>query len=121
MWYKRYGYRQPSSNNGIGCIGAAFSVIAAFSIAFGVAFLTKNDWFIWLGVPITFVGFWIAENRFQNEGGLIRKQRFEYHVSKASRYIDSGKVAKAKESIRRAKIYGEIPQELKEFDRTHGC
>ena len=120
MWYKRYGYKQPSSNNGIGCIGAAFSVFVAFSIAFGVTFLTGSDWFLWLGVPLTFFGFWVAENKFQNEGVLIRKRRFEYHVSKASRYIDMGKLGKAKESIRRAKIYGELPPALMEFDRNHG-
>ncbi|WP_139304846.1 hypothetical protein [Microbulbifer marinus] len=101
-------------------MGAALSVIVVFSAAFAVSLLLKNSWFLWLGVPITFVGFWIAENKFQNDGNLIKRRRFEYHVSKANRYIEAGKVSKAKESVRRAKIYGELPPELMEFDRNQG-
>lgn len=117
MWYKRYGYRHPSGNSGIGCIGASLSVIIGFTLAFLAALLAKNLLFLWLGVPLTFFGFWIAEKSFANEGQKIRKRRFDFHIAKANKYLKVGKNSKAEEAIRKARIYGELPEQLKEYGR----
>ncbi|WP_226642277.1 hypothetical protein [Microbulbifer variabilis] len=114
MWYKRYGYKHPSGSGGIGCIGASLSVIVGFSLAFLISILLKNILFLWLGVPFTFIGFWVAEKSFADEGEKIRKRRFEYHIGKAKRYLQEGKKHKAEDSIKKAKIYGELPDEFKE-------
>ncbi|WP_193161680.1 hypothetical protein [Microbulbifer hainanensis] len=61
MWYKRYGYRQPSRNGGIGCIGATLPVVVGTLIGIFTTVFLHSEWFLLLIIPVSFAGFWILD------------------------------------------------------------
>jgi len=117
MWYKRYGYRHPSGG-GIGCIGAALPVLISLPIAVALVVLFRSGWPLLLVIPVSFLGFWIAEDRASHEGADIRQHRRQHHIDRARQQIAQGRNWRALESIRRARIYGPLPSDLAEFDKS---
>ena len=117
MWYKRYGYKQPSRNGGIGCIGATLPVLVGIAIAFFATVLLHNLWFLLLIIPIAFAGFWIAERQSFGEGERIHQRRYTHHVREAYEHVMAGRKGDALESIRKIKIYGDLPADLAGYER----
>ncbi|MDM3872592.1 hypothetical protein QSV34_14660 [Porticoccus sp. W117] len=118
MWYKRYGYRTVSGDAGdIGCVAFLFIPLLSIGLAVALVYLFRLAWLGWLFIPFALVGFYFSSKYAAGEGRRRRTKRQALHIKKAHRYIEAGKTARALESIRRAKIYGKIPKELKEFEK----
>lgn len=119
MWYKRYGYKHPSNHgDGIGCVAFLIVLIVSWSIPFLIAVLADSPWFLLLVIPLAIAGFECSIRYVQGEGARRKEKRQQHHIKKAVTYMDSGKKVKALESIRRAKIYGDIPPELQKYEES---
>jgi len=118
MWYKRFGFKYPDSSyaGGMGCFSMIFVYIVSLSIAILIAAFLQNGWLFFTVIPISFTGFYLAEKYANNEGSRLRRKRFEYHLNLAQVHISSGSTSEALESLRKAKMYGELPNELQEFE-----
>ena len=121
MWYKRFGFKYPSSSyaGGMGCFSMIAVYVVSLSMAFLIAVILQNGWFFFTVIPISFFGFNLAEKYASDEGGRLRRKRFKHHLNLAQVHISTGSTAKALESLRKAKIYGELPTELQEFEHRN--
>ncbi len=118
MWYKRFGFKYPDSSyaGGMGCFSMIFVYAISLFMAFFIAVLMQNGWFFFTVIPISFTGFYLAEKYANDEGNRLRIKRFKYHLNLAQVHISSGATPEALDSLRKAKIYGELPKELQEFE-----
>jgi len=121
MWYKRFGFKYPDSSyaGGMGCFSMIFVYVASLSMAFFIAVFLQNGWLFFTVIPISFSGFYLAEKYASNEGDRLRRKRLKHHLDLAQVHISSGSTPKALESLRKAKIYGELPTELQEFEHRN--
>ena len=121
MWYKRYGYKQPASSGGagIGCFALLFIFALSLVAACFIAIFIENAWGFVSIVPICVSGFILVDRYSLKEGDRFRGKRHKYHIRAAERFFESGDLAGALESIRRAKIYGKIPRNLREYERNN--
>ena len=120
MWYKRYGYKQPTSNGReIGCLFVIGIPLISFIISFAIAVYYKNHWLLLIVVPLSIASFEVVDRYVNNERERFREARRKKHLRSAIENMDAGGVDKALASIRRAKIYGELPNELKTYEQEH--
>lgn len=118
MWYKRYGYKQPKriAVKGIGCISILCISLISFFISFCVAVPMQNAWLLIATIPLSIVGFEVFDRYASNKFLRLRKKRHKMHLERAYSSIELNSAADALEAIRRAKIYNDIPDDLKEYE-----
>lgn len=120
MWYKRFGYKQPpSGGRGIGCFGIIFVSFLSFLPSVFLSAASGSPWFLLLSIPIAAIGFEFLDQRALNEPKRFRAARLKFHLASARRHIATGANHKAINSIRKAKIYGDIPSKLEEFSKEN--
>ncbi len=118
MWYKRYGYKQPSGHDGLGCLTVATISGGSFVISVCIALLVEVPWLLLLVFPLAVLGFEVANRYALGAGRRIRKKRYRFHIDQAKLAISEGDKAAALESIRRTKIYGKLPDELNKYEKN---
>lgn len=114
MQIKRYGGKfgggNDSGNNKIAKIGFYLFVASVFA-----TIIFAHPGFIIGGLLVLFL-FTVLGMLFKGgEGSQIREERFLEHLDQAKDRFEKGDFAGAKEAFRRAKIYGEIPEEFQEM------
>ena len=89
-------------------LGTYFAIKSASILIFIISVL--------LSLTVLFLGQYI-----QGSGkNRIRSKRREKHVKEALEYIELNEMEKAKESIRRVKIYGKLPASLETYEIKTG-
>lgn len=117
MWYKRYGYKQPASDGGgLGCFGLFFIVSLTFVPSAFLVVRFESLWFLLVWLVFSIGGFELVDRYGFKNGQTIRRSRRKKHLKSASKHIKLGLNTLALEDIRKACIYGELPDELKEFE-----
>lgn len=76
-----------------------------------------NAWIVLAFIPLSIFFFELADQYALKEGVRIKERRKRFHLNKVDKYIDSGDVHEALEAIRKAKIYGALPQNILDFER----
>lgn len=117
MWYKRFGFKFPQGRSSAETFLIVLVPPVAIFLVGLLAGITQNYYILWLIVPAIIGGFELVDRLFVERKSRIRIKRRKMHIKNALKYINSGRIDKAKESLRRAKLYGELPEELKEIDR----
>ncbi|WNO10804.1 hypothetical protein [Teredinibacter sp. KSP-S5-2] len=117
MWYKRFGFKFPQGRSGAETFLIVLVPPVAIFLVGLLAGITQNFYILWLIVPAIIGGFELVDRLFVERKSRIRIKRRKMHIKNTLKYINSGRIDQAKESLRRAKLYGELPEELKEIDR----
>ncbi|WP_237060284.1 hypothetical protein [Microbulbifer sediminum] len=120
MWYKRYGFRHPTSNSGLGFFSGLAVTIIAMLVSLGLVDAFDSYWLLLAAVPVAIAGFELLSRRPGKERNVVREERYRYHIEQAYAGIEAGDNDAALESIRRIKIYGELPAELQAFETAAG-
>lgn len=117
MWYKRYGYKQPSRNSEIGFFGALVITLVAISVATSLVAIFDSYWFLLVVFPVGVGGLEWLTRREQKKPNMIREERLQLHINEARAHIEAGRDREALESIRRVRIYSEAPGDLNAYER----
>ncbi|MDN3638623.1 hypothetical protein QWY82_07380 [Simiduia curdlanivorans] len=119
MWYKRYGYKQPSGS-GAATIPYVGITLFLVIICIPIIVIFKTLLPLVVMIPVALAFFYIAEKVELSQGQEIQDQRRMHHLKNVTKNFFLGRKQETLESIRKAKIYGELPPQVKKIEKHLG-
>ncbi len=100
----------------MGCFSLTVVSFVSLFISLAVSLYFNNGWLFLFVIPFSVIGFEVCDRYANNEGMRFRDRQRRNHIESAQKRIRAGAISDALESIHKAKMYGDIPDNLKEFE-----
>lgn len=110
MWYKRYGYKGPR-HSGAERFRVLLAIPVVIVIYVSLAAFFRSPWPLLLIIPCSVVALEFMHRATMDIAPRFRENRKSMHIGDAINAYEMGNVEAAKESIRKAAIYGELSEE----------